>query len=199
MGVIKTALEIALEKTETVKSDKTSIDQFEARQNGKKAANAFLTGELDLAGEIKSAFANNKNKNLVESYKQGIFDVLITQITLPARNEDKPKIEKLGKGLAIIVNNNEFMQMFKQLLQIISQYLEEVSQYEQILRQQYAPKLRQKEEELSRRLGRELHIDPMQDPEFITFYNQNMNALKGKYEPVIEQAKEETKRMFNEK
>jgi hypothetical protein len=86
--------------------------------------------------------------------------------------------------------------MFKQLVQFFDRYIEESAQYEQAIRQQYAPKLRQKEEELSRRFGREVRIDPFQDPEFIAFYNQHMNALKGNYESVIKQAKDEARRMF---
>jgi len=194
MGVIKTALEIALEKTEFVKSDKSSIDQFEARQKGKKLANAFLAGEIDLAEELKKAPACD-----IDSIKRGIFDVLVTQIALPAQKEDENKAEKLGKGLETVIKNKEFSVMFKQLTQIFSQYLQEASQYEQMIRQQYAPKLRQKEEELSRRLGREVRIDPLQDPEFVAFYNQHISALKGNYEPVVEQAKEEARRFFDTK
>jgi len=197
MGVIKTALEIALEKTENVKSDKSSINQFEARQNGKKLANAFLAGGADLADEIKKACANNKEKTFLESLKQGIFDVFITQIALPEKKDDEKKAEKLGEGFALIIDNKEFPAMYGQLIQIYSQYLQEAAQYEQMIRQQYAPKLRQKEEELARRLGREVRIDPLQDPEFAAFYSQHMNALKGNYEPVVEQAKEEARRMFS--
>jgi len=194
MGVIKTALEIALEKTEAVKSDKSSIDQFEAKQKGKKLANNFLAGEINLEEELKKAPANIK-----ESIRQGIFDVLITQIALPGAKEDENKLERLGKGLSIIIKSKEFPAMFSQLTQIFAQYLQESAQYEQMVRQQYAPKLRQKEEEVSRRLGREVRIDPFQDPEFVAFYNQHMGAIKGNYEPVIEQARIETKRMFDEK
>jgi hypothetical protein len=192
MGNIKTALEIALEKTESVKSDKAGIEQFEAKQLGKKLANAFLAGEADIAGELKKISAEKK-----ESLKQGIFDVLVSQIALPAEGGEQ-KIEKVGKGLAFVIENKQFTQLFQQFMQIISRYLQEFSQYEQAIRQQYAPKLRHKEEELSRRLGREVHIDPLQDPEYIAFYSQHINALKGNYEPVIEQAKEEVRRMFSD-
>jgi len=191
MGEIKTALEIALERTENVKSDKSGIDQFELKKRGKKLANAFLEGEVDLADEIKKTEAGKR-----ESLKQGIFDVLITQIALPAGKEDEKRIELVGKGLAAVINNNQFSAMYKQLVQLFGQYLQEMAQYDQAIRQQYTPKLRQKEEELSRRLGREVRIDPFQDPEFIAFYNQHMTALKGSYESIIEQAKEEARRMF---
>jgi len=192
MGVIKTALEIALEKTEKVKSDKSGIGQFEVKKRGKKIANAFLQGEVDLAGEIKKTPAQDR-----ESLKQGIFDVLIAQIALPGAKDDEKKIEKLGKGLSAVINKGEFNDMYKQLTMLFAQYLKEASQYEQMINRQYAPKLRQKEEELSRRYGREVRIDPFQDPEFVAFYNQHINALKGNYEAVVAQAREEVKRLFD--
>jgi len=191
MGVIKTALEIALEKTEKVKGDKSSIDQFEAKQRGKKLANSFLAGEANLADEIKNAAAGQR-----ESLKQGIFDVLISQIALPAGKEDEKRIDAVGKGLGIVINDSRFASMYKQLTQVFSQYLQEAAHYDQAIRQQYAPKLRQKEEELSRRLGRDVRIDPFQDPEFVAFYNQHMTALKGNYEALVDQAKEEARLLF---
>jgi len=192
MGVIKTALEIAMERTETVKSDKPGIDQFEVKKRGKKLANAFLDGDADIVNEIKKTPAQDR-----ETFKQGIFDVLIAQIALPAANSDGKRMEKLGKGLSAVINNSEFNEMYKQLTALFAQYLQETAQCEKMLRQQYAPKLRQKEEELARRIGREVRIDPFQDPEFVNFFNQNMNALKANYETVVEQAREETRRMFN--
>jgi hypothetical protein len=191
MGRIKSALEIALERTESVKSDKASIDQFDAKQQGKKLANAFLAEGIDLAEEIKKT-----PKEQQDSLKQGIFDVLVSQISLPAAKEDEKRIEAVGKGLAIIISNSRFSTLYKQLTQAFSQYLQEASQYEQAIRQQYAPRLRQKEEELSRRMGREVRIDPFQDPEFVAFYNQHINALKGNYEAALVHVKEEAQKMF---
>jgi len=110
MGEIKTALEIALEKTGGVKSDKAGISQFEVKKRGKKLANAFLEGEIDLAAEIKKTPAQDR-----ESLKQGIFDVLVTKIALPSAKEDEIRIEKLGKGLSLVIKSGEFNEMYRQL------------------------------------------------------------------------------------
>ena len=191
MGVIKTALEIALEKTESVKSDKSSIDQYEIAQKGKKLANGFISGDVNLQAELK-----NVSKDKKETLKQGIFDVLITQITLPDGNDGQTRLEKVCMGLSEIIGKNEFNGIYMQFLQLTGQYLQEAAQYEQAIRQQYAPKLKQKETELSRRLGREVRIDPLQDPEFVAFYNQHITALRGNYESVVEQVKAEARRLF---
>jgi uncharacterized protein YukE len=198
MGRIKSALEIALERTESVKTDKASIGLFEMKQQGKRLANVFLEDQSkNLEVELKKI-----PKEQQESFKQGIFDVLIPQIALPVSAEDMPRIEAVGKGLRVLISDGQaastFNTMFKQLVQVLSRYLDEVAHYDQAIRQQYAPKLRQKEEELSRRLGREVHLDPFQDPEFVTFYNQNLNALKANYQVAIDQVRNEVQRIRDE-
>ena len=193
MAKIKSALEIALERTEEVKGNKDSIDQFDAKQRGKKIANAFMEEGCNLAEEIKKTQDGQR-----ESLKQGIFDVLVSQISLPVTKEDETRIEAAGKGLQTVISDSRFAALYKQMLQALSQYLKEASQYDEAIRRQYAPKLRQKEEELSRRMGRDVRIDPFQDPEFIGFYNQNMNALKGKYQGLVDQVKQEAHRLFEE-
>ena len=192
MGKIKSALEIALERTESVKSDKGSIGLFEAKQKGKKLANEFLEGSVkSLEEEIKK-----ENGEVQTSVKQGIFDVLISQITLPAVKDELQRIETAGRGLHAVIGGKRFGEIVKQLVQILGQYLGEAEQYEQAIKKQYAPKLRQKEEEISRRMGRQIQLDPFQDPEFVAFFNQNMNSLKGNYQATVDQVREEANRLF---
>jgi len=194
MGRIKSALEIALERTEAVKTDKASIGHFEAKQQGKRLANAFLADpSKSLEDELKQY-----PKDQLESLKQGIFEVLAPQITLPAAPDDLPRVEAVGKGLHLLMKNAPFAAMYKQLIQVLSQYLGEAAHFEQAIRQQYAPKLRQKEEELSRRMGREVRIDPFQDPEFAAFFNQNLNALKANYQAAVDQVRGEAQRIWDE-
>ena len=193
MGRIKSALEIALEKTESVKGDKESISHFEAKQRGKRLANSFLeTDSVSLEAEIKKT-----PKEEQEYFRQGLFDVLVTQINLPFSSEDEKRVAKVGKGLSALINKNQFGQLYGQFMQLISRYLSESEQLEQAVIQQYSPKLRQKEEELGRRLGQKIKLDPFQDPEFVAFYNQNINALKDKYQAVIEEVREKTNEFFS--
>ena len=195
MGRIKSALEIALERTETVKTDKDGIGRFEAKQQGKRIANAFLADpSKSLEDELK-----NTPKEKQESLQQGIFDTLIPQITLPASADDVPRIEAVGKGLNFLLKDRQFAKLYEQFVQLLSRYLDEITHYDQAIRAQYAPRLRQKEEELSRRMGREIRIDPFQDPEFAAFYNQNINALKENYQAATEQIRENAVKIWNEK
>ena len=192
MGKIKSALEIALERTESVKSDKGSIGQFEAKQKGKKLANEFLAGNVkSLEDEIKKAASEER-----ASLKQGIFDVLISQISLPSAKDDLKRIEKAGQGLNTAIGDKRFGEILKQFSQLMNQFMDESANYEEAIKRQYAPKLRQKEEELSRRMGRQVKLDPFQDPEFAAFFNKNMNLLKGNYQAAVDQVREEANRLF---
>ncbi|MCL2879552.1 MAG: hypothetical protein FWF29_04830 [Treponema sp.] len=192
MGRIKSALELALEKTSEIKSDKASISQFDAKQRGKKFANEYLEKpDSNISDYIGQCPAEER-----QSLKQGLFETLISQITLPSSKNDEERIENAGKGLTVLINNNKFNSLFKQVVQLLTQFLEEAGQFEEHLKRQYAPKLRQKEEEMSRRMGREIRIDPLQDPEFIQFFNQNVNALKANYQNEINLFKEEARRFF---
>jgi hypothetical protein len=192
MGRIKSALEIALERTESVKSDKGSIGQFEAKQNGKKLANQYLGGEIkSLEDEIKKVPKEER-----ASIRQGIFDMLISQLALPVTEEDQKRIDSAGQGLNALIGGSRFGSLIKQLGQVLAQYLNEAAQYEEAIKRQYAPKLKQKEEELSRRMGQQVHLDPFQDPEFVTFYNQNLNQLKTKYQAAVDQVREEAVKTF---
>ena len=198
MGRIKSALEIALERTESVKTDKASIGLYEAKQQGKRLANAFLAAvgagpSINLENELKK-----HPKDQWDGLKEGIFEALVPKITLPANAEDIPRIEAVGKGLQFLIKDSRFTALYQQLVQALTQYLEEANHYDQVIRQQYAPKLRQKEEELSRRMGREVRLDPFQDPEFIAFYNQNLNALKANYQTAVDQVREEAVKIWDE-
>jgi hypothetical protein len=192
MGRIKTALEIALERTESVKGDRDSIGQFEAKQQGKKIANEFLADpSRSLEESIKKA-----PKEQRESLRQGIFEVLFSQISLPVNRDDEKRVQAAGKGLGAVISDGRFSSRYRQFTQLLSRYLDESEQYEKAILRQYEPKLRQKEEELARRYGRQVRLDPFQDPEFAAFYNQNMSALKENYQGAVDQIREEARRSF---
>jgi hypothetical protein len=194
MGKIKSALEIALERTESVKSDKGSIGQFEAKQQGKKIANEFLE---DPSRNLEEAIKKTP-KEQRDSLKQGIFEVLLSRITLPLSRDEEKQVQTVGKGLEAVIGGGRFSSRYRQFTQIVARYLDEAEQYDKAIRHQYAPKLRAKEEELSRRYGRQVQLDPFQDPEFVNFYNQNMNALRENYQAAVEQVQEEARQCFGE-
>lgn len=195
MAHIKSALEIALERTESVKSDHEGIEQYELKKEGKRIAGAFIEAPDDkpIEAELK-----RYPKEKLPFVRRGAFDVLLAQVSLPVVKEDLPRLETVGKGIVAVVADKRLAAMFQQLQQAFGQYLSDAEQYDRAIRQQYAPKLRQKEEELARRTGRRVQIDPMQDPEFVAFYNQNMGTLKDRYQTAVDQIREQAQALFKD-
>ncbi|MDR0600274.1 MAG: hypothetical protein LBG84_09395 [Treponema sp.] len=192
MGRIKSALEIALERTEQVRGDKSSIGLFEAKQRGKRLANQYLAGETDsLEAELKKAAGEER-----EALRSGCFDVLVTQITLPEREEELRRLEAVGKGLAAVTGDKRFPALYQRFMETAAQYMEDAAQFDEGIKRQYAPKLRQKEEELARRLGQAVRLDPFQDPEFVALYNQHKAMLKDHYAPLAGQIGEQARALF---
>ncbi|MDR2782703.1 MAG: hypothetical protein LBB48_02475 [Treponema sp.] len=195
MGKIKTALEIALERTESIKSDKAAIEQFEAKQTGKRLANSFLENP-DKSAKLLEDAIKNASKEQRTSVKEGMFEVFLSRITLPSVQEDEAHLHAVGKGLQIIIKNNLFHSLYRQMLDALSRYLEENVQYEDAVKRQYEPRLRKKEAELSKRYGQSVKLDPFQDPEFVSFYKQNMGAFKANYQAVVDEARQKAVEAF---
>jgi hypothetical protein len=194
---IKSSLEIAMERVASVKTDRTEIGQFEAKQKGKRLANEFLNSHADSFQHVLEDALKGTPKESQASVKQGIFDTLVAQIALPLTKEEEKRIVAIGKGLQTIIKDARFAPFYQQFVEIISRYLDEVAQCEQGCRRQYAPTLQQKEQELSRRYGQPVKLDPFQDPDFIVFYQQAMNTVKENYLAITEQVREQALLFFS--
>jgi hypothetical protein len=115
---------------------------------------------------------------------------------MPSNERDIGKFAALGQGLQALAGDPRIPAIFRQLEAAAKSYIDETAQYEDAIMRQYAPQLKQKEAELSRRMGQQVRIDPFQDPEFIAFYKKNMDALKANYEAVIADARAQISACF---
>jgi hypothetical protein len=189
MAEIKTALELAMERTESVVADKSSIEQYEAKQRGKKAANRFMSdGTVSIEAALKGERATKAGAGS-GAFREGLLDILLTWVKLPTQNDDLAKIENAGAGLQALIADRQLPALFKQFVAAAARYLDDIKQCEEAIRRQYQGRLQAKEAELSRQMGTPVRIDPFQDPEFVAFYNKNMSALKANYQAMVDQVR----------
>jgi hypothetical protein len=126
------------------------------------------------------------------------------QIQLPTGPFDPEKISVLGAGLGTLAtlapgknllsggaSEKKVIALVQQISAFVSKYLEEVKRVEQAIRTQWAPKLKEKERQLAARMGQDVRLDPMSDPEFSAFYKQNFEALRSNYMQALEGAKKD--------
>ena len=195
MAIIKSALEIALEKTRNVEADKEALEANTYITEGKKAVSKFLYDESCNLNEYLEKY---KNKRL-SWFKEGMLQALLGNLKLPADEIALKQSKRAGEGLFPIIRDNKRLnKLLSQMEHFLGEYLEERKRVVAAVEQQYAPRLRQKEEELSRHTGAQVRIDPSQDPDFLKLLRQNLALLEDRYNKVLDQVKQEIKRMAKE-
>ena len=193
MAFIKSALEIALEKTDGIKSDKSALAAAEGKEEGKRLASSFLqdTG-IDLAGTLKNIPAER-----ISAVKEGFFQVILANLVLPREEEDIKKLDPVAAALEILTKKKaEIGSLKSQLAGFFKQWLDDKKNLEEALLEQLGPMLKQKEAELARQLGRAMRLDPRADPDYMKAYNKNLRVLESRYASALTQAKEDIAAMM---
>lgn len=196
MAEIKSALEIALARTEGMEVDKDKLKTKETRINGRRAALAFLDEKTDL--EEFSKLVKKEKGDSKTAFIAGAAGSFMSLIKLPANETYKISFSKAGEGLAALSKNpKDIKQMFEQLIQFFDQYIQNKDELEKQLLAQFQPILKQKEEALYAQTGSRMGINPLDDPDFQKAYSQNMEALSKNYLEALEQAKGQLKKFLS--
>lgn len=190
MTHIKSALEIALERTEDVKGDKQTLRTHDLKNEGMRlVSEALRTPEK--AQDVKTRADALPEKDRA-SFLEGVRSALLSNISLPSGDLYEDTLEALrGVFLAVGKDKRRTNSVFDQLKNFMAQFLENRKKLEQDLETQYQPKLRQKEQELYQRMGAEVHLEAMQDPEFASLLHENRTKLEEHYGEALNQAKAE--------
>lgn len=192
MGTIKSALEIAMERTKDLKADPKALAATSARQEGKRLAGDYLSNpeEVDFAARFAAL-----SKEAKEHARTGAFEVFASRIQLPmsAVVDTEAELAVLSVGVKALnvapFGEKRIQATFDQLGGFLKQYLEDAKRVEDAIRKQYAPRLKQKEQEMAARMGRPVRIDPMSDPDFAAFYKQNVGQMRTQYQEALDKAK----------
>lgn len=192
MGEIKSALELALEKTAGVESDKKSVEEHDYKQKGKRLVSQLTENpKLDIKKEL-----GKYNKEQRKWVVDGFVDVALSNIALPTTEADLVRLDPIRHGLAqALGKKSEIDHLFDQADQLLKQYLDNRQQLIEHVRNQFSQRLRQKEEELARQYGQSVRLDPSQDPEFANVLQQNMRQLQSQYQQVLDQLRDEVRRL----
>jgi hypothetical protein len=200
--MIKSALEIALERTKDLTVDEAALEERSLKQEGKKAAGHYLEdpASADLAAAL-SSYPKEKRKPV----REGMFETLVAQLQLPSGDAALAALPAIGKGFAALaaapsgngllggvggaMAEKRVAALFQQLDGFFRQYIDDMKNVEQVIRKQWAPKIREKERQMAARMGQDVRIDPMTDPEFAAFYKQNVGAVRQQYLDALDKAK----------
>ncbi len=190
---IKSSLEIALERTKDVPADREHLEASSYTTTGKKLASRFLADpDLSLAQKLKQY--EGKRRAWVRT---GVFEALASNLALPSDEFSLKRNRRATDGLAQVIRDQRRLRiMAQQLEQFFTEYLQERSQLKENVDRQYAPRLQQKEEELARRTGTRVRLDPTSDPEYVQLLRRQMALLEDRYGNVLQQVRQELGEMF---
>ncbi len=194
MDKIKSAWEIALEKTKNVKADPGALKEQQYLEQGKKDISAYLDNpqDEDLKARLKTI-----EKQYAALVKKGILDTLLSNLNLPLTDYTAGRNSGVRRALSLVFPNAELVEtVFGQLDQFFGKYKQDREHIQEQIKAQYMPKLRAKAEALARQLGTEVELDPFSDPEFTALLNKNLAAFDEKYNQILSRAKEELRRLL---
>ncbi len=194
MGEIKSALELALERTRDIAGDPEALHRNEAQKDGKRLYARLRSGEsVDIAKELASLPGERR-----AWVREGLFEVILSNLTLPQYESDLENLDTTEKALSELGGDRGTLRsIMRQTREFFSQYLADRQQMIESLRQQFGPRLRQKEQQLEQQYGRPVRIDPSTDPEFSAVLQDNLGRLDGQYRGALSQIFDHLKSMFD--
>ena len=197
MTEIKSALEIALERTQGIEADKETLKNNQLKEDGKKLASAFLS----TASDVDESQATAKMKALsgaeLKPFREGFAGVMLANLTLPSTDTFAENLKTLEAGLRVVIKEKKQLSyIFQQVRQFFEQYLQTRDQVEAGVKEQYEPKLREKERLLEQQMGAKVHLTHEQDQEFLALLSKNFVHLDEQYNEALQQVKDQLKQML---
>ena len=193
MAPIKSAWEVALENTKNIEGSKETLAASTARDEGRKlAAKTLEDPSFGLKEALKSV-----ERDRIALVREGLIQSLLANLVLPLDEFALRKNKQVGASVgAAVSDTRKVAAIFGQLENFFREYLEERKRMLEAVERQYAPKLKKKEEEMSRQMGQRVRINPAQDPEFQAMLRDYLAQLDLKYDEVLAIAKEEIRQLF---
>ncbi len=197
MSRIKSALELALERTDDVKIDKEALRRNDSISIGKNLAGRYLDspGENPFESELKKLKGSE-----LSWVREGILTTFLANISLPASETTLSPFKAVADGLKALAGKSSGSKKLDHLInhfqKLFRQYLESLNQLENNLRSQWEPHLRQKEDLLRKQTGQSFKLTPEQDPDFTKAYLEQIASINAQYNEVVTQGKQEIRMIF---
>lgn len=194
MARIKSAWEIALERTENIEIDEKKLAFDEDMKKARAIAGRYLNAEEDGQEDIFSELQTISDK---KAMKEGVVMTVIQNLNLPSETVLTDRYERIGKlADSVSEGNAQVNELMGQLIGFIKQYPEHRNQLVEQLKEQFAPMMQQKEEEFRAKYGQSVNLSPENDPEFVKIAQGQLDKLSKQYNETLEGAKAQLKAML---
>ena len=192
MGKIKSAWEIALEKTQDISIDKDKLRRSEQLESARKAIGAYLNDDDTKIENLQKAM-DAADESI---RKDALAKAILGAISINMDPEDSVIWTKIKTLASMATSEPDVPAFLDQIAGYIKQYPEHRKSLIEKLKAQYQPMLDEKEQELSRKYGQDVHLSLDTDKEFVQIATQNLKQLDKQYDAAIQNAKDELKNII---
>lgn len=191
MALIKSALELALEKTEGLEVDKEELRRKELFNQGRIAAAKALEEGPDLLETTMRTQEKALKKPEYTLFAEGAADNLLSRILLAADAQSSATLAKVSDLLDRLTHHKAGTRLQK-LAGLIQQYGTELGQLRQAISQQLGPQLRQR----AQQSGANMATYVMErDPAYLKVLSENLEPLRAEYQQNLDQTKAEIRNL----
>ena len=192
MGKIRSALEIAMEKTENI-----AIDENKIRQNQEDDKIRRIAGEYLAKEERDDSLLETLEDHDGVALKRALKGLLLSSLSLPTYEVTDDRFSRLRAIMERVMGDNRnAMDLYGRITNFLMQYPKHRKQLLDALKKQLEPMLEEKSEELSKKLGREIHLSVEEDKETLEIIEQNLERLEKQYSENLDQAKKSLEAFF---
>jgi hypothetical protein len=191
MGRIKSAWEIALEKTADLQVDTKKLEHNKNVKKGSGIAGSYLNNIDFTIEDFSKSFDESEDK---KSVVEGIAKIILLNSKLPQDDLFEERINKLKEiSLKVQPESENLVAIFDQMIEFFRQYQTHQDQLINQMKEQFAPSLQQKEAQLRQQYGPDFKLNPEDDQEFMKLVNDNLKKLDAQYEGALKDVKENIK------
>lgn len=194
MSRIKSAWEIALEKTDKIEVDETRVRRNTHISEIKYILGSYLTKDERKDEELKEKLSHYKKDEIKEAGETIILNSLFLPQEAKDNSEKEIRVETL---LSIILENNEeALSLLKSIFNHTNQYPKHKEELISRLKEQLEPMLRQKEERMKAQYGESIHLTIENDKEASETVKNYTERLFNQYQETLDEAKNQLKAFF---
>lgn len=189
MALIKSALELALEKTEGLSVDKDELRRKELFNQGRVAAAKGIEEGVDLFETALGGQEKALAKGEYSIFAGGAAENLLSRIVLATDPLSATTLNKVGELLERLTKKKAGPRLQK-IAGLLQQYGTELGQLRQAIGQQLGPQLRQRAQQAGHNPATYVLE---KDPAYLKVLAENLEPLRAEYQSALDALKAEVR------
>lgn len=187
MAKIRSAWEIALEKTQDIQIDKDRLAREENFNSARRLAGSYLNYDEDMDEErLREQYSLIAG---LDGARDGIRQSVLQNLTLPTEQVLSDRYERIQTLCSMISHDAQVAQLMTQIVGFLKQYPEHQRQLVDQLKERFEPMMQEKAAKLRQQYGQDVPMSVDRDPEFLKIAQQQLDALRQQYEQMLQDAK----------